>query len=165
MYSCNRLSIFLNKNKLIRNKQVSFKMSIPSDEMLEFLDNIYNSMNSHKSLLVAFPNFSKAFDVLNHTLLLQKFDWLFRHKKCHKLNQILKNTNNTLHIIVAFYPTYGSFQRFLFFIIFFLTYVNDLNISSFYLNFVILLTRLPSNFNFLTRHFYVITNLRKCRNE
>lgn len=40
-------------------------------QMLKFLDTIYNSRNSRKSLLAKFLDFSEGFDTINHIILLQ----------------------------------------------------------------------------------------------
>ena len=53
---------------------VSEKNRNTADAILEFLDNTYDSFNESKQLLAIFLDFSKAFDTINHDILMRKLD-------------------------------------------------------------------------------------------
>jgi len=68
-----RLSSFIAKNNLLNRNQFGFRRGCnTSDAVLQFLDTAYNSLNSKNVLMAAYLDFSKAFDTVNHRILLDK---------------------------------------------------------------------------------------------
>jgi len=72
-----QLSHFINSNNILSPVQFGFvRNSSTSDAILEFLDNICNSLEKKHSVMAVFLDFSKAFDTVQHDILLQKLDFL-----------------------------------------------------------------------------------------
>ena len=70
-----RLSQFLSSNKIIVSHQFGFRPSSSTgDAVLEFLDRVYELLNGGKLLMPVYLDFSKAFDTVNHNILLQKIE-------------------------------------------------------------------------------------------
>ena len=67
------LSVFLTKHSIIKPSQFGFRVGHnTTDAVLEFIDNVYTSFNKNVSTMTIFLNFSKAFDTLNHDILVSK---------------------------------------------------------------------------------------------
>ena len=70
-----RLMQFLKMNNILCKTQFGFQQnSSTGDAMLEFLDYIYNSLNDGKYIMPIYLDFSKAFDTVNHDILLSKLN-------------------------------------------------------------------------------------------
>jgi hypothetical protein len=73
----NRLSEFLNKHEILYEQQYGFRQNFSTDlALLELSDKIAESIDAKKYTIGIFVDLSKAFDTLNHGILLQK---LFRY--------------------------------------------------------------------------------------
>lgn len=100
----NRLVLFLNKNNVLHDKQFGFtKGKSTTDALTHLLSNLINKHNSKKMVCLALLDLKKAFDFVNHDLLLVKIkhygirgvphQWIldylqFRTQKCKVNNNV-----------------------------------------------------------------------------
>jgi hypothetical protein len=74
---CNRLVGFLNKNNLLNDSQHGFiKGRSTVTAIANFVSKILHALENRENNVGIFYDFSKAFDTVNHTMLLQKLDQL-----------------------------------------------------------------------------------------
>lgn len=67
-----RLQSFIDKHSLINKSQYGFQKNKNTGKLLgEFVNCVNESLNKSHHVLVIFMDFSKAFDTLNHTKLIQ----------------------------------------------------------------------------------------------
>ena len=70
---CTRLDSYLKSNNIICTNQFCFrKNSNTSDAIIEFLDYVYSSLDKKQSTIAEYLDFSKAFDTVNHEILMSK---------------------------------------------------------------------------------------------
>ena len=88
-----RLTSFIDKYNIISHCQYGFcKGKRTTDAILRLTHNIYESLNNRTSQIAIFVDFSKAFDTLDHQILLNKLDRLGVRGLPHKwLNSYLSN--------------------------------------------------------------------------
>ena len=68
-----RIMRFLDKNKILNTSQFGFRSGMSTtDAVTSLLSEIYDSMNSHKYFGTVSLDLSKAFDTVDHTILLKK---------------------------------------------------------------------------------------------
>ena len=107
-----RLQKFLLENKTVRDNQFGFMKNKGTEDALAFATNlIYSSLDRNKAVIATFLDLSKAFDTVDHTILLQKLykygikglahdlfkSYLSNRKKCVKINEThgdYKDLNN-----------------------------------------------------------------------
>lgn len=71
----NRLHPFLVNNHLLYKKQFGFQKDISTiDAMFSFISNVSKALDDHKHVFGFFFDLSKAFDMVNHGLLLKKLE-------------------------------------------------------------------------------------------
>ena len=67
-------SVLMLSNNILWTNQFGFcKNSNTSDSIIEFLDYVYSSSDSKQSTIALYLDFSKAFDTVNHNILMSKF--------------------------------------------------------------------------------------------
>ena len=70
---CARLDSYLKSNNILCVNQFGFrKNSNTSDAIIEFLDYVYPSLDSKQSTFAVYLVFSKAFNIVNHNILMSK---------------------------------------------------------------------------------------------
>ena len=70
----NRLNSYIENNNILSSKQFGFRKGISTgDAILDFLDNVYNSINMSKHLAAVYLDLPKVFDTVNHNILLGSF--------------------------------------------------------------------------------------------
>ena len=69
----NKLYGYLLKNKILYNKQFGFQKSNSTEHaIMQLSDQLYDSFNENKFTIGVFIDLSKAFDTVDHEILLQK---------------------------------------------------------------------------------------------
>ena len=70
-----RIMCYLNEFSLLANCQYGFRsMSSTADAIAEFLDNVYSTIDRREYLIAIFLDLSKAFDTVDHSILLNKLE-------------------------------------------------------------------------------------------
>ena len=70
---CARQDSCLKSNTILCTNQFGFrKNSNTSDAIIEFLDYVYSLLGSKQSTIALYLDFSKAFDTVNHKILISK---------------------------------------------------------------------------------------------
>ena len=79
---CDRLDSYLKSNNILCTNQFGFrKNSNTSDAIIEFLDNVYSSLDSKQSTIALYLDISKTIDIVNHGILMRKL--LHNGVRCH----------------------------------------------------------------------------------
>ena len=72
---CNRLMNYLSKNSILYNNQYGFRSHHDTSmAVIDTVDKISAAMDSNEFSIGLFIDLSKAFDTLNHKILLQKLN-------------------------------------------------------------------------------------------
>lgn len=95
-----RLNPFLAKNKVLFDKQFGFRSNTSTiDAMYYLISNISKELDQHQHVGGIFFDLSKAFDVVNHSLLLQKIQKLgIRGKALHWVTSFLADRRQCVQV-------------------------------------------------------------------
>ena len=76
---------YLTKNNLPFDKQFGFRKGHSTEHaLIELVNKIYDSLNKNKYILGVFIDLSKAFDTVNHNILLKKLKLYGTENSCLK---------------------------------------------------------------------------------
>ena len=163
----NRINDFVSKCKLISPEQFGFQKNRSTEQAITcFSENIYDTLNKKESAISVFIDFSKAFETVNHSILLDKLEaYGIRGIALDLISSYLSNRRHVTRIgghvsspkVVNISVPQGSNLGPIFFIL----YVNDLlNISSLFSS-ILFADDLTLNF----RHSNLETLVRNCNSE
>ena len=65
---CAGLDSYLKSNNILCTNQFGFR----KNSIIEFLDYVYSSLDSKQSTIAVYQDFSKAFETVNHNILMSK---------------------------------------------------------------------------------------------
>jgi hypothetical protein len=128
-----RLDQYLKKNKVLTASQYGFQASLSTEfAILELQDRIASALSSGSWCLGVFLDLSKAFDTINHNILIKKLEsygirglassWFQSYFSNRKQYTLVKDNESSVNVISCGVPQ-GSILG----PILFLIYMNDIN--------------------------------------
>ena len=139
----NRLNDFLNQNNILFEQQYGFRQKLSTDfALIELSDKIAEAIDKKKFMIGIFVDLSKAFDTLNHNILLQKLSsygirglanrWFQSYLQDREQYVNFKNVLSSKSKIITGVPQGSILGPLLF-----LLYINDICKSSELLRFIL----------------------------
>jgi len=137
-----KLNAFLKSNNILFSGQFGFRKNCSTaDAVLEFIDNVNNTLDHKMCMVTVFLDFSKAFDTVRHEVLIDKLDHLgvrglalewFASYLCDRNQYVeVSGASSDLRVIRSGVPQGSVLGPILF-----LLYINDMNKCSDRLDFV-----------------------------
>ena len=136
-----RLQHFLNTNNILSNSQYGFRVHMSTvHAALELTESIYNYIDSKQHCAGVFIDLKKAFDTVNHRLLVDKFygvrgianTWLENYLMNRKQYVVVDNQASSMQVIKCGVPQGAVIGP-----VVFLLFINDLCNMSNLLKFVL----------------------------
>lgn len=138
-----RLTSFFNKHKILTNQQFGFRKGRSTElALIAFLNDIYINRNNNQHTLAVFIDFSKAFDSINHQILIKKLElyglkglvlnWFRSYLSKRQQSVKINSTNSNFKYLDSGVPQGSILGPILFNL-----YINDIVFSSHDLHFVI----------------------------
>jgi hypothetical protein len=79
-----RLELHLESNNILAAEQFGFRIGVHIENaVFSLTDNIITSLNQRQQVEGIFCDLTKAFDCVNHTILLNKLHYYGIRRKCH----------------------------------------------------------------------------------
>ena len=130
---CSRLLNFLNKNDVLYKFQFGFRKNYSTSlALLDVLDTCYKNINEKNKILGIFFDIQKAFDVVDHDILLSKlhfygirgimYNWIENYLLNRKQYTTINNVQSKIGTISCGVPQGSVLGPLLF-----LLYMNDIN--------------------------------------
>jgi len=127
-----RLLMFLEMNDILYEYQFGFRKNYSTSQaVMEVLDNIYQSCDNSETTIGIYLDLQKAFDTVNHSILLQKLEiygvrgiiqkWFKSYLSNRKQYTVLSNHESELESISCAVPQGSVLSPLLF-----LIYINDI---------------------------------------
>jgi len=97
---CNRMSSYVDQFSLLKKCQFGFRKSSSTvDAITEFWDNVCNAVDNRESVVSVFMDFQKAFDTVDHNILIRKLNILgFRGPVSSWFESYLSNRKHCVSI-------------------------------------------------------------------
>ena len=110
-----RLEKFLNKNKILSDNQYGFRENMSTSlALMELIEDITQSLDTHRHTIGVFIDLKKAFDTIDHKILLKKLshyglrgksnDWIKSYLESRKQYVKLENCESNFMNAVCGVP-------------------------------------------------------------
>ena len=138
-----RIIKFIEKHELLHNSQYGFRSKRSCEHaILELVGNVLDSKNAKQHSCALFLNLSKAFDTLNHQILLDKLDkygirgncntWFRSYLKDRKLQCKINTAENRTIKSDLYNITYDTAQGSCLGPLLFILFTNDIDLLQIY---------------------------------